>query len=64
MHFFHRDCETETGNVFTQTNVISKRKKIAMPDWRQMKVLSKGFKMTKDLCPLYHTTQKKRRTFE
>ena len=46
MHFFHRDCETEIGNIFTQTDAISKRKKIAIPDWRQMKVLSKGFKMT------------------
>ena len=46
--FFYRDRETEMGNIFTQTNVISKRKKIAIPDWRQMKVLSKGFQMTYD----------------
>ena len=39
------------GKVFTQTNAISKRKEIAIPDWRQMKVFLKGFKMTKDfLC--------------
>ena len=48
MHFSHRDCETEIGNIFTQTDAISKRKKIAIPDWRQMKVLSKGLKMTED----------------
>ena len=40
MHFFHRDCKTETSNVFNQTDAISKRKKIAIPDWCQMKVLS------------------------
>ena len=44
----YRDCETEMGNVFTQTNAISKRKKIAIPAWRQMKVLSKRFQMTYD----------------
>ena len=42
------DCETEMGNVFTETNAISKRKKIAIPAWRQMKVLLKGFQMTYD----------------
>ena len=44
----YRDCETEMGNVFIQTNAISKRKKIAIPAWRQMKVLLKGFQMTYD----------------
>ena len=44
--FLYRDCETEMGNVFTQTNAIPKRIKIEIPDWRQMKVLSKGFQMT------------------
>ena len=34
------------GNVFTQTNAISKQKKKALPDWRQMNELSKGFEMT------------------
>ena len=34
------DRKAEMGNVFTQTNAISKRKKIAIPDWCQMKVLS------------------------
>ena len=29
-------------------NAISKQKKMAIPDWRQMKVLSKGFQMTQD----------------
>ena len=42
----HRDCKTGKGKVFIQTNAISKRKKIALPDWCQMKVLSKGFQMT------------------
>ena len=46
--FLYRDCETEMGNVFTQTNAIPKRIKIEIPDWRQMKVLSKGFQMTYD----------------
>ena len=44
MHFFHRDCETEIGKVFTQTDAISKRKKIAIPDWHQMKYLFKNYK--------------------
>ena len=35
-------------NIFSQTNVISKRKKIEIPDWRQMKVVFKGFKTVKD----------------
>ena len=48
MHFLHRDCETEIGNIFIQTNAISKRKKIEIPDWRQMKVLLKGFQMIYD----------------
>ena len=46
--FLHRDCETEMGKVFTQTNAIPKRIKIAIRDWRQMKVLSKGFQMIYD----------------
>ena len=29
---FHRDCKTEIGNIFTQTNAVSKRKKIEIPD--------------------------------
>ena len=33
MHFLHRDCESEIRNVFTQTDAISERKKIAVPDW-------------------------------
>ena len=45
-HFLHRDCEIKMGNVFIQTNAISKQKKIALPDWCQMKVLLKGFQMT------------------
>ena len=40
------NCETEIGNDFTQTYAISKQKETATPDWRQMKVLLKGFKMT------------------
>ena len=44
--FLHRDCETEMGKVFTQINAIPKRIKIAIRDWRQMKVLSKSFQMT------------------
>ena len=28
----HRVYETEVGNVFTQTDAISERKKIAIPD--------------------------------
>ena len=36
--FIHRDCITGIGNVFTQTDTISKRKKIAILAWRQMKV--------------------------
>ena len=48
MHFFHRGCETEIGNIFTQTNAISKRKKIEISDWRQMKKFFKGFKMVYD----------------
>ena len=32
MHFLHRDCKTEMGNIFTQTNAISKQKKIEIPD--------------------------------
>ena len=40
-----RDCETEMGKVFTQTNAISKQKEIAIPDWRQMKDLFKSFQM-------------------
>ena len=39
----HRDCKTGKGKVFIQTNAISKRIKIELPDWRQMKDLSKGF---------------------
>ena len=42
------DFKAEMGNIFIQTNAISKRKKIAIPAWRQMKVLSKGFKTTYD----------------
>ena len=42
----YMDCETEMGNVFIQTNAISKQKKIAIPAWRQMKVRLKGFQMT------------------
>ena len=34
------DRKAEMGNVFTQTYAISKRKKIALPDLCQMKVLS------------------------
>ena len=30
----HRDCKTEIGNAFTQTDAISKQIKIAVPDWR------------------------------
>ena len=48
MALLHRDCKTEMGSVFIQTNAISKRKKIAIPDLRQMKVLSKGFQMTQN----------------
>ena len=40
---FHRDCKTGKGKVFIQTNAISKRIKIELPDWRQMKDLFKGF---------------------
>ena len=32
MQYFHKDCETEIGNVFTKTDNISKQKKIAIPD--------------------------------
>ena len=32
--FLYRDCEIEMGNVFIQTNAISKPKKIAIPAWR------------------------------
>ena len=39
------DCKTGMGKVFTKTNAISKRKKIELPDWRLMKVLSKGLQM-------------------
>ena len=45
MHFFHKDCETEMGKVFTQTNAISKQRQIAIPDWRQMKDFFKSFQM-------------------
>ena len=45
MHFFYRDCETEIGNIFTQTDAIFEQKKIALPDWRQMKDLFEIFKM-------------------
>ena len=48
MHLFQRDCKSKFGYIFTQTNVISKRKKIEIPDWRQMKVVFKGFKTVKD----------------
>ena len=41
-------CETELGNVFIQTNAISKQRKMAIPDRYQKKVLSKGFQMTLD----------------
>ena len=44
--FLYKDCKSEMGNIFIQTNTISKWKKVAIPDWRQMKVLSKGFQMT------------------
>ena len=44
--FLHRDCKTKMSSVFIQTNAISKRKKIALPDWCQIKVLSKGFQIT------------------
>ena len=37
--------QTEMGNIFTQTKAISKQKKIEIPDWRQIKVLSKDFKV-------------------
>ena len=43
MHSFNRDCKTEIGNIVTQTDAISKRKKIAIPDWRQMKKKIKEF---------------------
>ena len=45
---FHKDCETEIGNVFTQTNAISKQKKIEILDWRQMKTFFKSSKMVLD----------------
>ena len=51
--FSYRDSETEMDNVFTQTNAISKQKKIAIPAWRQMKVLSKGFQMTYDFYKFF-----------
>ena len=44
-----RGCDTEIGNVFTHKNAISKRLKIAISEWRQMKVLLKGFQMTYDI---------------
>ena len=31
--FLFKDCETEMGNIFTQTNAISKQKKITIPAW-------------------------------
>ena len=37
--------KTEIGNDCTKINAISKWEKVAIPDWRQMKVLSKGFQM-------------------
>jgi len=36
------------GKVFTQTNAISKRIKIELLDWRQMKELLKGFETVYD----------------
>ena len=51
--FLYRDCEIEMGNVFIQTNAISKPKKIAIPAWRQMKVLSRGFQMTYDFYKFF-----------
>ena len=44
----HRDCKTRMGKVFTQTNAISKRIKIELLDWRQMKELLKGFETVYD----------------
>ena len=40
------DCKAEMGNIFIQTNAISKSKKMAILDWRQMKVLLKDFQKT------------------
>ena len=37
--------KTEISNILTQTGAIFKQKKISIPDWRQIKVLFKGFKM-------------------
>ena len=48
MHLFQWDCNNKFGKIFIQTDAISKRKKIAIPDLRQMNLLSKGFKMTYD----------------
>ena len=45
LHLFQRDCKNKFGNISTQTNAISKRKKIEIPDWRQMEEIFKGFKM-------------------
>ena len=54
MHFFHRDCETEIGNIFTQTDAFSKRKKITIPDWRKMKDLFKSFLMIYDFFEIQY----------
>ena len=53
--FLHRDCKTEMGNVFAQTIAISKRKKIAIPNWRQMN-FKRAFRSQKILTcfPLIH----------
>ena len=45
LHLYQKNCKNKFGNIFTQTNAISKRKKIEIPDWRQMKEFFKGFKM-------------------
>ena len=45
LHLFQRDCKNKFVIIFTQTNAISKRKKIEIPDWRQMKEFFKGLKM-------------------
>ena len=42
---FQQDCKTENGNVFTLFYAISKRIKLEIPDWSQMKDLFEIFKM-------------------
>ena len=43
MPLFQGDCKSKFGKGFIQTNAISKRYEIEIPDWRQMKEFWKGY---------------------